>query len=100
MAASPNSQLVTMDTARVITGQCADAIRCKMESGTIRFAWNIGTGKRIVAPRFWLKALTDPAGVARLSLPEAIAMILGAQRQRWRGVEVAQLLMASRPQIH
>ena len=42
-----------------------------------------------------------PTGsMARVTLPEAIAVILGEHRSRWRGVEVAQMLMVSRPQIH
>lgn len=89
-----------MDVARAITGKSADAIRSEMDSGAVRFVWNISTGKLLTAPRFWLRALTDPAGVTRMSLPEVIALILGTQRQRWRGVEIAQLLMISRPQVH
>lgn len=100
MAASPNSQLVTMGIARAISGKTADAIHCEMESGTVRFVWNIGSGNQIATPRIWLRALVEPASVARMTLPEVIAAILGTQRNRWRGVEVAQMLMVSRPQIH
>lgn len=94
------TQLVPMAFVRAARGISAEVIQGDVDSGALRLVWNVSTGRRIKELRFWLKEIVEPASVARLSVTEAIATILGEQRTRWRGVEVAQLLMVSRPQIH
>ena len=95
-----HTQLVTVDVLRAVRGISADAIQASVESGELRFVWNVSTGKRITELRFWIKEVLPTGSMARVTLPEAIAVILGEHRSRWRGVEVAQMLMVSRPQIH
>lgn len=95
--------LVSSAAARAITGLSADQLHQQIESGQIRFAWNIssrGTSGRLPAWRLWLRELTAPSSVAKMSLREAVDFILGEQRARWRGVEIVQMLATSRPQIH
>lgn len=94
------TQLVTVDFLRAVRGISADAIQASVESGELRFVWDVSTGERITALRFWIKEIVTPGSVVRATMPEAIAAILGEHRCRWRGVEVAQMLMVSRPQIH
>lgn len=96
-------QLVTMDVVRALLGISTDAIQSAAESGKIRFAWNVsvkGSRAQISELRFWLREIVQPAAAANLSLSLVIASILGEHRSQWRGVEVSNLLMVSRPQIH
>jgi hypothetical protein len=96
----PNA-LVPVAVVRSVRGMSAEAVVQSAESGALRWVWDVSSGQgQIMALRFWSQELNDPAATARLDLPEVIARILGARRQTWRGTELAQLLIVSRPQIH
>lgn len=100
---SNRSQLIPISVVRALRGLSAEAILALMESGELRFAFNFSARfpkSQVCHWRFWLREVIAPNTVARLTLLQAIALMLGEHRQRWRGTELAQLLLLSRPTIH
>ena len=98
-----NCQLVPIVIVRALRGLTADAVQSLADTGELRFVWNINyRGKRATCPdlRFWLREVIQPASVSKLTLPAALAMIIGTNRARFRGTELSQLLLVSSPQIH
>lgn len=98
-----NSQLVPIAVVRTLRGISADSVQSLVDSGELRFVWNIGLrGPRATIPdlRLWLREVIQPISVASMDLPAALALILGANRTRFRGTEIGQLLMICRPQMH
>lgn len=97
-AISQRTVLVTGDLVRAALGVDADTVAAKVESGELRWVWNVSTGTGAVRElRYWAKELTDPQ-VSSFTTEEVIGEILGSNRERWRGVEIGQLLLVSRPQ--
>lgn len=98
-AIPPNTHLVPVEYVRFLRGISADAVQSLVEAGQLRFVWNVSSGTRIPALRFWQLELVAASRVSHLTLAEAIRLMLGEHRQRWRGGELAQMLMVSLPQI-
>ena len=96
---STRTVLVTLDTLRSVLGVDADSILAKVEAGELRWVFNVAVGDDVRELRFWAKELIAPEFVTNLTIKQAIAEILGSQRARWRGTEIAQLLLVSRPTI-
>lgn len=97
---SQRTVLVTGDMVRAALGVDADSITAKVDAGELRWVWNVSSGKGDVREfRFWAKEIILPESTRALTPPQAVAAILGSERERWRGVEIAQLLLVSRPQI-
>ncbi len=96
-------QLVPVAVLRALRGITADAIQDAVDAGRLKFVWNInprGNRGQICQLRFWIRELLAPGSVAHLSLAAAIGAILGERRTQWRGAEIAQMLLVSRPTIH
>lgn len=97
---SQRTVFVTGDMVRAALGCDADTITAKVEAGEFRWVWNVSTGTGAVREfRFWAKEIINASATQGLSARQAIAQVLGSDRLRWRGVEIAQLLLVSRPQI-
>lgn len=97
------NQLVPMAHARVVLGQNTEEIMAALDCGKLRFAFNVsakGRQARILEIRLWSLELVKPTLTAGLSVPQAIAKILGPHQKAWKGVELAQMLLVSRPSIH
>jgi hypothetical protein len=97
---------VGVETARAILGVDADAIQARLEGGRLRWGWDISARRRRGRPgrrgavrelRLWARELIAPDLCDTLRLREVIPMILGRRRRRWPSVEVAHLLLCSRP---
>ena len=97
---SARTALVTLDTVRAALGVDADTVNARVEAGEIRWVWNVALGREIAELRFWAREFTQPEIVAAADYSPAkvVAEIIGS-RSRWRGVEIAQLLLVSRPTI-
>ena len=101
--------LVTVDTARAVLGVDADTILARIELGAIRWAWDIGmhgraTDRVIPEYRLWARELFSqppiiPAAPSQLTPQEVIHAVIGVERLRMTRVEVAHLLLCSRPHI-
>jgi excisionase family DNA binding protein len=96
--------LVTLDTVRASLGVDADSIIAKVDAGELRWVWNVSNGTGEVRElRFWAREIVAPELTRELTPAKALELILGdsplAVRKDWRGVEIAQLLLVSRPQI-
>lgn len=97
------TQLIPLETVRSMRGLSGEAIMEDVDSGKLRFVWDVSVkGERATVRewRFWLLELTAPTTIAELSPSAGIARILGEHRKIWRGTEIAQMLLVSRPHIH
>jgi len=100
LSISQRTVLVNVEALRAALGVDADTIYAKVDCGEFRWVWDVSNGGGDVRElRFWVRELTAPETVAALDLPEVIASVLGTERQRWQGVELAQLFLISRPQV-
>lgn len=107
LSISNRTVLVTGDMVRAALGVDADTITAKVDAGEFRWVWDVTAVEgrearvegRIRELRFWAKEIVAPQFVARLGVREALAEILGQDRQRFRGTELQHLLLVSRPQI-
>lgn len=101
--AIPNStHLVSTEFVRAVRGVSAATVQNMVETGRFRFVWDINTQQgrhRVTELRFWLQEIISPLP-ATFTLADALKIILGERRTSWRGVEVAQMLLVSRPCIH
>jgi hypothetical protein len=96
---SARTVLVTTATLRAVRGVDADTVTAWVEAGAYRWVFNVSAGdegKRDL--RFWAKEMIAPE-LCPADPAEAVAEILGTHSPRWRGTEVAQLLLISRPQV-
>lgn len=100
LSLSARTVLVTPDTVRAALGVDADTVAAKVDCGELRWVWNVALGREIAELRFWAREIISPESVtaANYSPAKVVAEILGS-RSRWRGVELAQLLLVSRPTI-
>ena len=98
---SPRTALVGMEVVRAFRGVEADAINELVDAGKLRWVWDLSTGRkgRIRALRFWLNEIIAPEATRQLAPAAVVRAVLGTDRTRWRGVELAQLLLVSRPHI-
>jgi hypothetical protein len=94
----PATHLVTIDFVRALRGTSAEAVQAAVEAGQYRFVWNLGR-REIGELRFWIGEIISPQ-LRTLPFQEVVAQILGEQRKVWRGAEVAQMLLVSRPTLH
>lgn len=100
LSISQRTVLVTLDMVRAVRGVDADTITAQVDAGELRWVWDVSTGEGAIRElRFWAKEIIAPEFCAGLKATKAVAEILGSDRARWRGVEIAQLLLVSRPQI-
>lgn len=98
----PNTHLVTSEFVRALRGISSEAVQDLVESGQLRFVWNVTARPRareISELRFWLQETIAPIPFT-VGLRDAVQAILGARRTCWRGTEIAQMMMVSRPCIH
>lgn len=107
LSISQRTVLVTSDMVRACRGVDADTISAQVDAGELRWVWDVsagearGTGQGAIRElRFWAKEIIAPEFCNGMKPTKAITEILGSDRARWRGVEVAQLLLVSRPHIH
>lgn len=100
LSISQRTVLVTVDMVRACRGVDADTIMAQVDAGELRWVWDVSNGAGDVRElRFWAKEIIAPDFTGSLTPREAINQTLGTDRARWRGVEIAQLLLVSRPHI-
>jgi len=100
LSISNRTVLVTGDMVRAALGVDADTVTAKVDAGELRWVWNVSNGKGDVREfRFWAREITEGEAVQKLNVDEVISAIVPVRKDRWRGVEIAQLLLVSRPQI-
>ena len=100
LSISQRTVLVTVDMVRAARGVDADTISAQVDAGELRWVWDVSNGTGAVRElRFWAREIIAPELCAELTPAAVVKMILGADRARWRGVELAQLLLVSRPHI-
>lgn len=89
--------LVSVDTARAVLGVDIETILDRIDSGIYQWAFDISPApdhdehKREI--RIWGKDIIAPGMATELNV--AIDCIIGTQRDRLRGTEVAHLLLCS-----
>lgn len=99
LAVSQRTALVTVDFVRACLGVDADSVLARVDAGELRWVWDVSSGQgKVRALRFLSRELAAPERVRNLTPRAVVAELLG-NRNRWRGVEVAQLLLVSRTQI-
>lgn len=77
---SANVSLVTVETVRAVRGVDAESVVASIEEGRIRWAWDFaapGSATRREV-RIWADEIADPEAVAKRSLAEVIAAVIGA----------------------
>jgi hypothetical protein len=100
LSISQRTVLVNTEALRAALGVDAETIYAKVDSGEFRWVWDVSTGGGEVRElRFWVREITAPQSVVGLDLAAVLAAVLGSERQRWQGVELAQMLLISRPQV-
>jgi hypothetical protein len=100
LSISQRTVLVTVDMVRAALGVDADSVTAKVDAGELRWVWDVSCGTGAVRElRFWAKEIIAPEFTRAQSLPQVVAEVLGKERLRWRGTEIAHLLLVSRPQI-
>jgi len=92
--------LVTVDTVRAARGVDADTILGQVDAGELRWAWDVSAGKGEVRElRLWAREIIAPEACAKLTAAAVVSSVIGSDKARWRGTELAQLLLVSRPHI-
>lgn len=102
LSIAPITQLVPTSVVQASRGISAEAVQHLVESGKLLWVWNLNAKpqrREICELRFLWQELAAPLP-ANTTLADAIRMILGERRESWRGPEVAQMLLLSRPSIH
>jgi len=93
---SRRTVLVTADVVRAVYGVEAEAVTAKVESGELQWVFDVSVrGNHVRVPRFWARELMAPEQ-CQMTPAQAVAMILGPNRQNWRSTEIQQLLLTSR----
>lgn len=99
LAIHQRTVLVPVPVVRAALGVDADTVSAYVESGTIRWAWDIAARRNGIRElRIWARELIQPASRA-MQPEEVIDLIVGTRREHLRAVEVAQLLICSRPHV-
>jgi len=93
--------LAGVETARALLRVPADVITVWIETGRLRWVWDISVrGGSVRELRFWSRELIAPDTIAGLGAAQVIDLIVGAaQRARLHSAEVAQILLCSRPHV-
>lgn len=102
LAVPHSTPLVTLDTVRAVRQVDADTIFADVDEGRLRWVWDVSANRgagSVRELRFWTLEVNLPESVRRVTLDQVIALILG-DRTQWRGPEIAQLLIVSRPTVH
>ncbi len=108
LSISQRTVLVNTEALRAALGVDAETIYAKVDSGEFRWVWDVsaaGEGReargdgRIRELRFLVREVTSPDSLAGFDLAGVLQLMLGSERQRWQGVELAQMLLISRPQV-
>jgi len=100
LSISARTVLVTLDMVRACRGVDADTVLAQVDAGELRWVWDVSSGGGTVRElRFWAREIIAPEMSANFKPAQVISLVLGTDRARWRGVEIAQLLLVSRPQI-
>jgi hypothetical protein len=97
---SQRTVLVTTDVVRAVLGVDAETVTAKVDKGELQWVFDVSVsgGTRPVREfRFWARELMSPEGCP-FTPEQAVQLILGT-RPRWRGVEIQQLLLTSRPSV-
>ncbi len=98
-ALSPRTALVSTDVVRAVLGVDAAAVASLVESGELAWVFDLSARQgKMRELRYWARELFAPEQ-CQITPARAIQLILGKRRQRWRGTEIEQLLLASRPTI-
>lgn len=100
---SQRTVLITVDTARAVLGVDADTIRTRIQTGEIRWAFDISShashASHLAEPRLLALELVHPARAQAMTLPDIIDHIIGTTRESLTRVETARTLLCSRPHI-
>lgn len=100
LAVPASTPLVDLNAVRAVRGVDADTILADVDEGRLRWVWNVAAQPgEIRELRFWTLEVNLPDSVRRVTLEQVTDLILGA-RAEWRGPEIAQLLIVSRPTVH
>jgi excisionase family DNA binding protein len=107
LALHQRTALVTVETARAALGIDADSVLARIDAGLLRWSWDVSasaspspsTPSTLREIRLWARELIAPELCADLDPAHAIRLVIGLDRDRLRAVEVAQLLLISRPTI-
>jgi len=98
-AFSRRTALVSIDVVRAVLGVDAITVGTMVDAGELAWVFDISATKGSQRElRFWTRELFEPEH-CRMSTGRALQMIMGKSRQRWRGTEIEQLLLASRASI-
>jgi hypothetical protein len=90
---------VSIDVVRAVLGVDAITVGTMVETGELAWVFDVSATKNNQRElRFWTRELFEPQ-LCRMSLGRALQLILGKSRQRWRGTEIEQLLLASRASV-
>ncbi len=96
---SPRTALVSTDVVRAVLGVDAAAVASLVESGELAWVFDLSARQgKLRELRYWARELFAPEQ-CQITPARAIQLILGKRRQRWRGTEIEQLLLASRATI-
>lgn len=101
---SQRTVLVTVDMVRAVRGVDADSVFAAVDNGNLKWVFDVApeinsADRKVRELRFWAAEIIGPEFVAKLSIAEAIKSILGEHRQEWRGTQIEQLLLVSRPTV-
>lgn len=105
LAIHQRTVLVDMATVRAHLGVDADTVAARIESGELRWVFDLALGLKPPGPkgkkrelRFWSRELIAPETCPD-NERDALAAILGNHSLGWRGTEIATLLLVSRPTV-
>jgi len=93
--------LVTTETARAALGVDAETVWTRVDSGTLRWVWNVSAaGGPLRELRFWARELVAPDACRDLDLDHVVNQVVGMEsREYLRSGEVAHLLLVSDPHV-
>jgi hypothetical protein len=99
VAFSRRTVLVTLDVVRAVFGVDAEEVMKMVESGELQWVFDLSArGAAYRELRFWTRELVAPERCL-MTPARAVQLILGEDRGRWRGTEIQQLLLVSRPSV-
>ena len=102
---SDRTILVSVESARISWGVEAEVVLAWADAGMLQWVFDISSARFPAnkehnrALRFWAPEVIDPHSVAKFSLAEVIDSILPRTRHFFRGGEVMQILLISRPHV-
>jgi len=96
---SRRTALVSIDVVRAVLGVDAITVGTMVEAGDLAWVFDVSATKSSQRElRFWTRELFEPE-LCHMSPSRALQSIMGKSRQRWRGTEIEQLLLASRASV-